>query len=117
MGKVWREIADPAVHSDFMSNHTEGGFCIKPIPDPLIEKWVYLAEVCNFTFQFSSLDQVRECIAYFEQKTHPSTRCDDHIPYERYWHPWYCKLPKGIIKKTKRKKVLKSLYKILEKWD
>ncbi|NIB44801.1 hypothetical protein HBA55_34795 [Pseudomaricurvus alkylphenolicus] len=115
MSRVWREIADPKKHSDFMSTYNEGGIPVKKSRDNLIEKWVYLAEVCGFTFQFASIEQVKECKAYFEKKVHPSTR-DIHPPHEHYWHPWYCKLPKGINGGTKRQKVLKTLDQILEKW-
>ncbi|RFA26259.1 hypothetical protein CAI21_17420 [Alkalilimnicola ehrlichii] len=115
MSRVWREIADPKKHRDFMSSFTEGGIPVEKSRDNLVSKWVYLAHVCNFTFQFVSLDQVRECKAYFEQKTHPSTR-GPHPPWEHYWHPWYCKLPKGINKGVKRQKVVKVLNEILAKW-
>jgi len=115
MNKVRREIADPKKHSDFMSSYNEGGIPIEKRKDNLINKWVYIAEVCNFAFQFQSIEQVKECKAFFEQKTHPSTR-DIHPPHEHYWHPWYCKLPKGIIKEVNRQKVLKALNSILDKW-
>lgn len=115
MSRVWREIADPKKHSDFMSTNNEGGVPIDKSRDNLIEKWVYLAEVCNFKFQFASLDQVKECKEYFERKLQPTTR-GSHPPFEHYWHPWFCKLPKGITKETNRQKVLKALNKILDKW-
>lgn len=115
MSKVRREIADPKKHADFMGNQNEQGIPIDKSQDNLIEKWVYLADVCNFTFQFASIDQVIECKEYFEKKVHPST-IDEHPPYEHYWQPWYCKLPKGITKNGKREKVLKALNQILEKW-
>jgi hypothetical protein len=79
MSKVWREIADPNIHSDFMSTFNEGGVPIEKSRDNLIQKWIYLANVCNFTFQFSSIQQVKECVVYFEKKTHPST-IGDHPP-------------------------------------
>jgi hypothetical protein len=115
MSKVWREKADPDIHSDFMSTYNEGGIPIEKSRDNLVEKWVYFAEVSNFVFQFKDLDQVRECKAYFEQKVHPST-AGDHPPFEHYWHPWYCRLPKGITKENKRVKVLKALNSLLDKW-
>jgi hypothetical protein len=68
MSKVWREIADPNIHSDFMSTFNEGGVPIEKSRDNLIQKWIYLANVCNFTFQFSSIQQVKECVVYFEKK-------------------------------------------------
>lgn len=116
MSKVWREIADPMKHSDFISNSHIGGMPVTQPRDNLLEKWVYLVDVCNFTFQFASIEQVKECKAYFEQKVHPST-IGYHPPFEHYWQPWYCKLPKGINKDVKRQKVLKALHKILKKWD
>jgi len=115
MTKVWREIADPEKHRDFMSTYNEGGAIVHKSRDNLIEKWVYLVDVCNFTFQFVNLDQVKECIKYFEKKVHPST-IDEHPPYEHYWQPWFCKLPKGINKDVKRQKVLKALNQVVEKW-
>ncbi len=115
MSRVWREIADPKKHSDFMSTANEGGIPIEKSRDNLIQKWVYLAKVCNFTFQFADINQVKEAKAYFEKKIHPSTR-GNHPPYEHYWHPWYCKLPKGINKGIKRQKVLKALNSILKQW-
>ena len=98
-----------------MSSNQEGSIPIPKSRSNLIEKWVYLANVCDFTFQFADLEQVRECKAYFEQNTHPST-IGSHPPYEHYWQPWYCKLPKGINKGAKKQKVLKVLNQILDKW-
>lgn len=115
MSKVCREIADPSKHSDFMSSYNEGGVPIERSRDNLIQKWVYIADVCNFTFQFSSLEQVTECKNYFERKVHPSTR-EENPSNEHYWQPWYCRLPKGINKGVKREKVLKALNEILDKW-
>lgn len=112
---VRREKADPDKHSDFMSLYNEGGVPVEKARDNLLEQWVYIAEVANFTFQFASLEQVRECKAYFEKTIHPSTK-GSHPPFEHYWHPWYCKLPKGITNKHNRQKVLKALNSILEKW-
>ncbi len=117
MSKIWREKADPTKHSDFMSTYMEGGVPIQKSKDNLIEKWVYFASVCNFTFQFASIKQVKECKAYFESKVHPST-CNNNLPpYEHHWHPWYCKLPKGINKEVKRQKILKVLDQLLKKWE
>lgn len=116
MSKIWREIADPEKHRDFMSTTVEGGIPIKKSRDNLIEKWVYFAKVNDFVFQFADLDQVREARAYFSRKIHPSTMNKNYIPHEHYWHPWYAKLPKGLTKEKNRIKVLKSLDEILSKW-
>jgi hypothetical protein len=116
VSKTWREIADPEKHRDFMSTRVEGGIPIAKSRDNLIEKWVYFAEVKGFVFQFSGLEQVRECKVYFEQKLHPSTKNMDHPPHEHYWQPWYAKLPKGMTKDKTRKKVIKAMDKILKQW-
>ena len=116
MSRLWKETADPKKHSDFMKTYNEGGVPVAKSRDNLISKWVYFVDVCNFTFQFSSLDQIKEAKSYFEKKTHKSTRDISHPPYEHYWHPWYCKLPKGITKESKRVRVLKALNQALEKW-
>ena len=98
-----------------MSTYNEGGVPVERSRDNLVKKWVYLADVCRFTFQFVSIEQVKECKAYFEKKVHPSTR-GGNPPHEHYWHPWYSKLPKGMNKGVKREKVLKALNQILSKW-
>ena len=115
MAKIHRELADPKKHSDFMSSSIEGGMPVSKSRSNLVPKWVYLADVYNFTFQFASIEQVRQCIAYFESKTHPST-ISQHPPHEHYWHPWYCKLPKGINKGVRKQKVLKVLKQIIARW-
>ncbi|MEO0858067.1 MAG: hypothetical protein AAFY55_14575 [Bacteroidota bacterium] len=30
-------------------------------------------------------------------------------PYEHYWHVWYGRLPKGVLKRTNREKIQKAL--------
>ncbi len=116
MSKIWREEKDSQKHKDFMTHYDIGGTPITRGKDNLIADWVYFAEVEGFVFQFTNLEQVKECKRYFEQKIHFSTK-GYHPPYEHYWQPWYCRLPKGIVKRNKRKKVLRVLNKILEKWD
>lgn len=116
MTKFWREIADPAKHRDFMSTRVEGGVRIEKSRDNLIEEWIYFARVNGSTFQLASLDQVRECKAFFEQKIHPSTRDKDHNPHEHYWQAWHNKLPKSITKEKNRLEMIKTLEKILTQW-
>lgn len=117
MSKIWREIADPDKHEDFMSHgHCNGGIPVKKSKDNLLQNWVYFAEVEGFTFTFVGLGQVLECKRYFEQKIHPSSiRPDIHL--EHYWQSWHDRLPKGITKDKRRKKVLKALQNILDKWS
>ncbi len=116
MSKIWREIVDPDKHEDFMSHgHCNGGIPVKKSKDNLLQNWVYFAEVEGFTFTFVGLEQVLECKRYFEEKIHPSSIQPD-IHLEHYWQPWHDRLPKGITKDKRRKKVLKALQIILDKW-
>ncbi|MEZ5986131.1 MAG: hypothetical protein R3B94_09285 [Hyphomonas sp.] len=117
MSKIWREIADPARHRDFMSSRVEGGLPIEASRDNLIEKWVYLAEVDGFVFQLSSLVQVRECRDYFTLKIRPSGRDPDHNRNEHYWQPWHARLPKGMLSEKARAKVLQAMDAILQRWE
>ena len=108
MVKIWRELADPNKHVDFMSTSNVGGVPVEASANNLIPKWIYFVQVCSFRFQFSSLEQIKECQQYFLKKIHPSTR-KAGTELEHYWQPWYCKLPKGITKESKRQRVLKAL--------
>lgn len=114
--RVWRENADPEKHRDFMSTRVEGGVPIEASRDSLIEKWVYLAKIDGFTFQFADLEQVRECRDYFASKIHPITREPNHNPHEHYWQTWHARLPKGMNNEKNRVKVIKAMEKILAKW-
>jgi hypothetical protein len=40
----------------------------------LAPREVILVRVASFTFRFTTTKQLRECIEYYEQKTHPSSR-------------------------------------------
>jgi len=100
---------------DYMSSYDETGIVIRAPKDRLIEKWVYFLEIFNFRFTFASIDQIKEAKAYFERKTHPSNR--DFRPNEHFWNPWYCRLPKGFMKATRKKQITKELTKMLQKWD
>ncbi len=61
MSKHWKEPLDPSRHLDFMSVAEVGGRPRKPPRDPLVEEWAYFARVNGVTFEFASLDHVREC--------------------------------------------------------
>jgi hypothetical protein len=69
--------------------------------------------VASFTFRFISVEQIRDCLSYYEQKTHPSsrlsTRGGDHWEFER----WFERLPMYLLEDAKRTKVVKALRKAL----
>jgi len=90
----------------------------------LVPREVVLVRVAAFTFRFTTTKQLRDCIAYYERKTHPSSR----IPAKRIaadigpdWREmrsweverWFERLPMYLLEEPKRQKVLKALHKTL----
>jgi hypothetical protein len=91
----------------------------------LIPRFEIVVEVVSFKFRFRTMKRLRECIAYYEQKTHPSSR----IPAKtiaadigadwrelRSWEVerWFERLPMYLLEEPKRQKVLKALGAALE---
>jgi hypothetical protein len=85
---------------------------------------VILARVASFTFRFTTTKQLRECIEYYERKTHPSSRMSAKIIASdigpdwrelRSWEVerWFERLPMYLLEEPKRQKVLKALHKAL----
>ena len=95
----------------------------------------FFVEVCGFTFRFSSLSQLRETLAFYQQKTHPSSRLPDpewvrrearrdpeayrkniqafisaeHDVVQRWWE----RLPLYLQENGKRERVIKALERAL----
>jgi hypothetical protein len=87
-------------------------------------RFVVVVEVVSFTFQFATVAQLRECIAYYETKTRPSSRipakelADDlgeDWREQRGWEVerWFERLPMYLLEEPKRQKVLKALNRAL----
>jgi len=90
----------------------------------LVPRHAIVVQVASFTFRFGTEKQLRECIKYYEQKTHPTSR----IPAKtlaadlgedwrelRGWdlERWFERLPMYLLEEPKRQKVLKALSKTL----
>jgi hypothetical protein len=108
MAHIWKERRDPEKHVDHMQTSQLGGFPVESASDRLIVRDVYFVEVCGFTFQFQSLDQITEALAYFRQKTYPSSRLPD-VTLEHYWQRWYERLPQWLFEEPKRQRVVAAL--------
>jgi hypothetical protein len=81
----------------------------------LVSKTVLLVSVASFTFQFLSVDQLRDCLGYFEKKIHPTSR--EAIPGNvDHWEAqrWFERLPMFLLEDAKRKKVVAALQKALK---
>lgn len=83
--------------------------------DPRME---YCVRVCSFTFHFECKDEIEEYIAFFEKRTHPSSRLPLPEGADRFdrWHMqrWFERLPMYLQEEPKREKVLKALHKAVK---
>ena len=80
--------------------------------DPLLEEWAYFVRVNGFTFEFVSVDQIREALEYCREKVHPARR-QPGITLEHYWQRWFERLPKGLLRGKKRDEVVAALERAL----
>lgn len=76
---------------------------------------VLKVRVASFTFQFVNLQQLRECLNYYQQKVRPSSRRrslanSDHWEYQR----WFERLPMHLLEDPKRQKVVEALHSALQ---
>ena len=78
---------------------------------------VLTVNVASFTFHFFSLQQVRDYLAYFEQKTRPSSRWPktQGTDYWDHWEVqrWFEQLPMYLLEEPLRNKVVKALRRAL----
>jgi hypothetical protein len=90
----------------------------------LAPREVVLVRVASFTFRFMTTKQLRDCIEYYERKTHPSSRISAKAIAAdigpdwrelRSWEVerWFERLPMYLLEEPKRQKVLKALHKTL----
>jgi hypothetical protein len=86
----------------------------------LIPQEDILVRVASFTFRFVSIEHLRDCLAYFQQKTHPGSRVPakelasqfgDDWRTQRSWEVerWFERLPMYLLEEPKREKVLRAL--------
>lgn len=113
MAKHWSEPLDPQRHRDF-SSWTVGGSDVQTDSHSRLRgERAYFVRAEGFTFQFVSLDQVRECLAWFREPIHPSSARSIEAG-EHYWMPWYERLPKGLTRNPTREKIVSALEAALE---
>jgi len=90
----------------------------------LLPRYVIAVRVASFTFRFVSIEQLRECLRYYEQKTHPSSRISSKVLAAdlgedwsglRGWEieRWFERLPMYLLEEPKRQKVIKALSRAL----
>jgi hypothetical protein len=116
MARIWKEPWDNLKHSNRMA---EFGFFNPRWADApsLFPREIYLVRVCSFTFEFCNLTQIKECLAYFTLKIHPSSRTK--IGTLEHWEAqrWFERLPLFLSEEPKRKKVVAALTQALDKFS
>lgn len=91
----------------------------------LLPRHTIMVRVASFAFRFSTKEQLRECIEYYERKTHPSSRLASKTFAAdlgndwrelRGWdvERWFERLPMYLLEEPKRQKVLKALSNALQ---
>jgi hypothetical protein len=91
----------------------------------LVPSHVILVRVASFTFRFGTVEQLRECIKYYQRKTRPSSRVaaktlasqlGEDWRAQRSWEVerWFERLPMYLLEEPKRQKVLKALGRTLK---
>ena len=112
MARIWKEKCDPKRHRD----HSSSGVTHDR---PLQTEWAYLVNVCGFTFEFGSVDQTREHLAFFGRKIHASSRdpawARDNEKGE--WQQPVARLPLYLREEPKREKVVRALTRAVEQFS
>ena len=99
-----------------MSSLVEGGIEIK---NPHLIKgvpYVFTLEVNNVSLIFKDITQLKEAKTFFEKNLRPST-VGEPPPFEHYWHIWFGRLPKNILKASNREKMLKAINKAIIQYE
>ncbi|HEX7730937.1 MAG TPA: hypothetical protein VF392_18035 [Terracidiphilus sp.] len=90
----------------------------------LLPRDMIVVEVASFTFRFIDANQLRQCLAYYQEKIHPSSRVSatklaselgEDWREQRGWEVerWFERLPMYLLEEPKRLKVIKALTRAL----
>jgi hypothetical protein len=120
MARIWKEPYDSVKHHVVPIEYWGNTDDHLRAPG-LIPKDVVMVYVASFTFQFMSVQQLRDCPFFFEQKIHPSSRrpmpaetlAGIHGEAQR----WFERLPMHLPEESKRRKVLEALTRALQLID
>jgi hypothetical protein len=126
MAQIWTETYNPKRHSDKMSDFTR----LPGVPRgqywkaPTLQQYpVYFVRVCNFTFEFHSLEQLKACLAFFSRKVRPSSMIKlSEADRRMTWLHWKCqrwfeRLPMQLLEERRRVRIAPALKEALEKFQ
>ena len=89
-----------------------------PVPNAgarnLVPRKMMLVTVASFTFRFISAGQIKDCLAYYEQKIHPSSMRPIDPAIDRWeCQRWFERLPMYLMEEPKHTKVVEALKRAL----
>jgi hypothetical protein len=120
MARIWKEPYDSAKHLATPIEYWGNADDHLRAPG-LIPKDVVLVHVASFTFQFLSVQQLRDCLSFFEQKVHPSSRLPMPPNTSAGMHGeaqrWFERLRMHLQEEPKRQKVVEALRRALRLID
>jgi hypothetical protein len=114
--KFWKERFDLSRHKDQMDSLVHVQYATDPHAS-IRTHWIYFAEIAGFTFEFMSLDQVRECLAHFEQRLHPSSRLDIGSADSWEVQRWYERIPGHLQSDRDRSDIVRVLSALLQEGE
>jgi hypothetical protein len=123
MARIWKEKHTGAVQAEY----GEPFDAIERRADNprLLPHDDIMVRVASFTFRFATVEQLRDSLAYYNEKTHASSLIPEKKIVkelgqdwraQRSWEieRWYERLPMYLLEEPKRRKVVKALSKALE---
>ena len=77
----------------------------------IVRPIVFFVDVAGFTFEFLTLAQIETALAFFSQKVRPTSRWPYPVAGISHWEAqrWFERLPKGLLKESRRPKVVAAL--------
>ena len=125
MAQAWTETYDPKRHRNKMHDASK----IPGVPTeqywraPTLQKYpVYFVKVCNFTFEFHSIEQLKVCLEFFSKKVRPSSmirfsESDKKITW-LHWvaQRWFERLPMKLLEERRRVRIVPALEKALKQF-
>lgn len=119
MARIWKEAYDSAKHRAPIEYW---GSIDDHLRAPgLMPKDVFMVHVASFTFQFMSVQQLRDCLSFFEKRIHPSSRLpmspETSAGMRAEAQRWFERLPMHLLEEPKRRKVVEALRRALQLID
>ncbi len=120
MARIWKEPYNSGKHHVTPIEYWGNVDDHRRAPS-LVPKDVVMVHVASFTFQFMSVQQLRDCLSFFEQKIRPSSRLPMAPETSAGMHGeaqrWFERLPIYLLEEPKRRKVVEALRRALQLID